>query len=230
MSIIAEKTTQVVSEINQACQATGRHPSEVALLAVSKTRSADEVREAFQQGLIRFGENYLQEALDKIQALADLPLEWHFIGPVQSNKTRQIAESFDWVHSVDRLKIARRLSEQRPTELADLNICLQVNIDDESSKSGCSPNEALDLAREIAALPHLNLRGLMAIPAPTDDAAAQRLAFAKVRALAERIRASGIAMDTLSMGMSGDLAAAIAEGSTMVRIGTALFGPRVAKG
>jgi pyridoxal phosphate enzyme (YggS family) len=230
MFIIAEKTTQVVSEINQACLKTGRNPTEVALLAVSKTRSADEVREAYHQGLTRFGENYLQEALDKMQALADLPLEWHFIGPVQSNKTRQIAESFDWVHSVDRLKIARRLSEQRPAELPDLNVCLQVNIDDESSKSGCSPDEALELASEIAALPHLNLRGLMAIPAPTDDEDAQRLAFAKVRALAERIRASGIAMDTLSMGMSGDLAAAIAEGSTLVRIGTALFGPRVAKG
>ncbi|QEW08078.1 YggS family pyridoxal phosphate-dependent enzyme [Nitrincola iocasae] len=230
MSIIAEKTTQVVSEINQACLATGRHPSEVALLAVSKTRSANEVREAYQQGLTRFGENYLQEALDKIQELDDLPLEWHFIGPVQSNKTRQIAEAFDWVHSVDRLKIARRLSEQRPTDLPDLNVCLQVNIDDESSKSGCSPDEALELARAIAALPHICLRGLMAIPAASDDETVQRLAFAKVRELAERIRANGLAMDTLSMGMSGDLAAAIAEGSTLVRIGTALFGPRAAKG
>ncbi|WP_417581243.1 YggS family pyridoxal phosphate-dependent enzyme [Nitrincola sp.] len=230
MSIIAEKTTQVVSEINQACLTAGRDPMEVALLAVSKTRSADEVRTAYQQGLTRFGENYLQEALDKIQALADLPLEWHFIGPVQSNKTRQIAESFDWVHSVDRLKIARRLSEQRPAGLPDLNICLQVNIDDESSKSGCSPDETLELARDIAALPHISLRGLMAIPAPSDDETVQRLAFAKVRALAETLRASGIPIDTLSMGMSGDLVSAIAEGSTLVRIGTALFGPRAARG
>lgn len=230
MSIIAEKTTQVVSEINEACLKAGRAPTEVALLAVSKTRSADEVREAYHQGLTRFGENYLQEALDKMQLLDDLPLEWHFIGPVQSNKTRQIAEAFDWVHSVDRLKIARRLSEQRPADLPDLNICLQVNIDDESSKSGCSPDEALELAREIAALPHLNLRGLMAIPAPSEDEAVQRQAFTKVRALAETLRASGIPIDTLSMGMSGDLTSAIAEGSTLVRIGTALFGPRSAKG
>lgn len=229
MFIIAEKTAQVVSEINQACQAISRDPKEVALLAVSKTRSAAEVREAFQQGLTRFGENYLQEALNKIQVLDDLPLEWHFIGPVQSNKTRQIAEAFDWVHSVDRLKIARRLSEQRPTDLSDLNICLQVNIDDEDSKAGCSPDAALEMAREIAALPHICLRGLMAIPAPSDDETVQRRAFAKVRELAETIRASGIPIDTLSMGMSGDLNSAIAEGSTLVRIGTALFGPRAVK-
>lgn len=229
MFIIAEKTAQVVSEINQACLKADRNPADVALLAVSKTRSAEEVREAYQQGLTRFGENYLQEALNKIQALEDLPLEWHFIGPVQSNKTRQIAEAFDWVHSVDRLKIARRLSEQRPADLPDLNICLQVNIDDENSKSGCSPDEALELAREIAALPHVKLRGLMAIPAPSDNETVQRLAFSKVRDLADKIRTSGIPIDTLSMGMSGDLAAAIAEGSTVVRIGTALFGPRALK-
>lgn len=229
MSIIAEKIAQVARKINATCEDVNRSPAEIILLAVSKTRSADEVREAFQQGMTHFGENYLQEALNKMQSLDDLPLEWHFIGPVQSNKTRQIAESFDWVHSVDRLKIARRLSEQRPADLADLNICLQVNIDDESSKSGCAPDEALELAREIASLPHVKLRGLMAIPAPSDDEAVQRQAFAKVRALAETLRANGIPIDTLSMGMSGDLSAAIAEGSTLVRIGTALFGPRAAR-
>ncbi|KDE40134.1 MAG: YggS family pyridoxal phosphate-dependent enzyme [Nitrincola lacisaponensis] len=229
MSIIAEKTTQVVREINEFCAAAGRQPDTVTLLAVSKTRSADEVREAFQLGLRCFGENYLQEALEKMADLTDLDIEWHFIGPIQSNKTRLIAQTFSWVHSVDRLKIAQRLSEQRPEHLPPLNVCLQVNIDDEQSKSGCSMTEALALAQQIDALPNLKLRGLMAIPAPTDDTAQQRRSFAAIARLADELNQQGLHLDTLSMGMSSDLQAAIEEGSTLVRVGTALFGPRPAK-
>ncbi|TVQ65798.1 MAG: YggS family pyridoxal phosphate-dependent enzyme [Oceanospirillales bacterium] len=229
MSIIAEKIEQVVSQIKQFCEDSQRKPDDVTLLAVSKTRSTDEIREAFHQGLRCFGENYVQEAVEKIVALADLPIEWHFIGPLQSNKTRQVAEAFSWVHSVDRLKIAKRLSEQRPANLPALNICLQVNIDDEQSKSGCHPDEAIELARQIAELPNLKLRGLMAIPAPTDDPEQQHRAFKAVSQLSEQLRLAGLPLDTLSMGMSSDLEAAIAEGSTMVRVGTALFGSRPAK-
>lgn len=225
-SSITDNVTRVVNEIASACAAAGRRADSVSLLAVSKTRGADEIRQAHQAGLQRFGENYLQEALDKIEQLADLTLEWHFIGPIQSNKTRPIAEHFDWVHSVDRLKIAQRLADQRPAQRAPLNICLQVNISDEASKSGCTPAEAPALARAIAALPQLRLRGLMVIPAASEDESVQRAAFAAARALFEQLQRELPSLDTLSMGMSGDLGPAIAEGATIVRIGTALFGPR----
>jgi pyridoxal phosphate enzyme (YggS family) len=188
------------------------------------------VLDAMAAGQLAFGENYLQEALDKIasvaQAQPDAAVEWHFIGPIQSNKTRPIAASFAWVHTVERLKIAQRLSEQRPPELGPLNICLQVNISGEASKSGASPEELPALAREVAQLPNLRLRGLMAIPEPTTDVAEQRAAFARVRALFDALRAEGLELDTLSMGMSGDLAPAIAEGATIVRVGSAIFGKR----
>lgn len=224
--MLAEKYDSVCQQIRNACKAAGRDADEVQLLAVSKTRAADEVRQLHDCGQTAFGENYLQEALDKIEALQDLPLEWHFIGPIQSNKTRPIAESFNWVHSVDRLKIARRLSEQRPDALGPLNICLQVNISGEDSKSGCLPEEVPELAREVAALPNIRLRGLMAIPEPETDPARQRATFARVRELMISLQADLPQLDTLSMGMSGDLEAAIAEGASIVRIGTALFGPR----
>lgn len=193
------------------------------LLAVSKTKPAEAVREAHAAGLRDFGENYLQEALAKQAALADLDLTWHFIGPIQSNKTRAIAEHFDWVHSVDRLKVAERLAEQRPADLGPLNICLQVNISGEASKAGCAPADVPALAKAVAALPGLRLRGLMAIPQPSADPAEQNAVFAQVRALNEAL---GLGLDTLSMGMSEDLEAAIAQGATWVRIGTALFGAR----
>lgn len=201
----------------------GRDPGTVGLMAVSKTQPAAAIREAHDAGLLDFGENYLQEALEKQAELADLPLVWHFIGPIQSNKTKPIAEHFDWVHSVDRLKIAQRLSKQRPAELPLLNVCLQVNVSGETSKSGCAPEDVPELARAIAALPNLRLRGLMAIPEPTDDVAEQHAAFASVRQLQQQVDAE---LDCLSMGMSQDLEAAIAEGATWVRIGTALFGAR----
>lgn len=207
----------------------GRDPDSVQLLAVSKTRSADELRQAIEAGLRAFGENYLQEALDKVAALQDQEIEWHFIGPIQSNKTRPIAEHFDWVHSVDRAKVARRLSEQRPPHLPPLNICLQVNISEEPSKSGCLPQEVPTLAREIAVLPNLRLRGLMAIPAASDDPLEQRRPLAALRQLLEQLQSEHPALDTLSMGMSNDMEAAIREGATIVRIGTALFGPRPTK-
>lgn len=224
--MLADKYDSVRRQILNACRDSRRSPESVQLLAVSKTRDADEVRQLHACGQTAFGENYLQEALDKIAALQDLPLEWHFIGPIQSNKTRAIAEQFDWVHSVDRLKIARRLSEQRPKSLPPLNLCLQVNISDEASKSGCTPAELPALARAVAALPGLRLRGLMAIPEPETDPTRQRATFARVRRLMEALHAELPQLDTLSMGMSGDLDAAIAEGSTLVRVGTALFGPR----
>lgn len=223
MSTIAKNIAKVATRIREAAQAAGRDPDSVGLLAVSKTQSAQAIREAHRAGLNDFGENYLQEALEKQADLADLALTWHFIGPIQSNKTKAIAEHFDWVHSVDRLKIAQRLSDQRPAELPPLNICLQVNVSLESSKSGCAPQEVAELARAIAILPNLRLRGLMAIPEPTDDTAEQHAAFARVRQLRQELDAE---LDTLSMGMSQDLEAAIAEGATWVRIGTALFGAR----
>ncbi len=223
MSTIAENIAKVGARIREAAQASQRNFADIGLLAVSKTKPADSIREAHAAGLRDFGENYLQEALEKQTALSDLPLIWHFIGPIQSNKTRPIAEHFDWVHSVDRLKIAQRLSDQRPAHLAPLNICLQVNVSGEDSKSGCSPEELPELAQAIAALPNLKLRGLMAIPEPTDDIAAQHAAFARLRQLRDDL---GLQLDTLSMGMSHDLEAAIAEGATWVRIGTALFGAR----
>lgn len=230
MSSIAQHLQHVQQQIAHAAAEAGRAPSSVQLLAVSKTFGPQAVAEAVAAGQRAFGENYLQEALDKIAALpalvSDTPLEWHFIGPIQSNKTRPIAEHFAWVHSVDRLKIAQRLSEQRPEELGPLNICLQVNISAEESKSGLMPQELPEVAAQVAQLPRLRLRGLMAIPAPSDDMKQQRAAFAAVRGLYEQLRASGLALDTLSMGMSADLAAAVAEGATIVRIGSAIFGAR----
>jgi hypothetical protein len=195
----------------------------VGLLAVSKTKPAAAMRDAFAAGIRDFGENYLQEALAKQDELRDLPLVWHFIGPIQSNKARAIAEHFDWVHSVDRLKIAQRLDEQRPAEAPPLNVCIQVNVSGEASKSGCAPEELAALARAIHSLPRLKLRGLMAIPEPSDDRAAQDAAFASVQRLQAEL---GLPLDTLSMGMSHDLEAAIAHGATWVRVGTALFGAR----
>jgi pyridoxal phosphate enzyme (YggS family) len=230
MSIIAGNLQAVEATITDAVKASERTRNDVQLLAVSKTFPAQAVLDAMAAGQLAFGENYLQEALDKIasvaQAQPDAAVEWHFIGPIQSNKTRPIAASFAWVHTVERLKIAQRLSEQRPPELGPLNICLQVNISGEASKSGASPEELPALAREVAQLPNLRLRGLMAIPEPTTDVAEQRAAFARVRALFDALRADGLEMDTLSMGMSGDLAPAIAEGATIVRVGSAIFGKR----
>lgn len=223
MSTIAENIAKVGVRIREAAQASGRDCGRIGLLAVSKTQPSTAIREAFAAGLGDFGENYLQEALNKQAELTDLPLIWHFIGPIQSNKTRPIAEHFDWVHSVDRLKVAQRLSEQRPAHLPPLNVCLQVNVSLEASKSGCAPEDLPALANAVALLPRLKLRGLMAIPAPSDDPAAQRAAFDRVRALQEGL---GLELDCLSMGMSHDLEAAIAAGATWVRIGTALFGAR----
>lgn len=223
MSTIAANISTLESRIHAAALAARRDPASVGLLAVSKTKPASAIREAFAAGLRDFGENYLQEALGKQAELSDLPLCWHFIGPIQSNKTRAIAEHFDWVHSVDRLKIAQRLSEQRPPQLEPLNICIQVNVSGEASKSGCTPQDLPMLAEAISALPRLRLRGLMAIPEPTDDVEAQRAAFATVTSLQQALN---LPLDTLSMGMSHDLEAAISQGATWVRIGTALFGAR----
>lgn len=226
MTAILSNLQAVKMAVVRAARAAGRSEDEVRLLAVSKTFAAEAVREAYHAGQLAFGENYLQEALDKIEALRDLPLEWHFIGPVQSNKTRPIAEHFAWVHSVDRLKIAGRLSAQRPPGLPPLNICLEVNVSGEASKSGVAPAELLPLARAVAALPRIRLRGLMAIPAPAADEDAQRAPCAQLRRLLEDLQRQGLPLDTLSMGMSHDFAAAIREGATIVRIGTAIFGAR----
>ena len=223
MSTIAENIAKVGVRIREAAQASQRDCAAVGLLAVSKTKPAAAIREAFAAGVQDFGENYLQEALEKQTELGDLPLTWHFIGPIQSNKTKPIAEHFAWVHSVDRLKIAQRLSDQRPAHLPALNICLQVNVSGEASKSGCNPDELPELAYTVTQLPNLRLRGLMTIPEPTDDPSEQRAAFARLRELQQSL---SLDLDTLSMGMSHDLEAAIAEGATWVRIGTALFGAR----
>lgn len=196
------------------------------LLAVSKTWPAERVRDAAAAGQQAFGENYVQEGVVKVEALAGLGLEWHFIGPLQSNKTRLVANSFAWVHSIDRLKIAERLSEQRDVHLPPLEVCIQVNVSGEESKSGVAPDDLPDLARAVAALPRLRLRGLMTIPEPTSDVALQRARFACLRQLRDQLNAGGLQLDTLSMGMSDDLEAAIAEGATMVRVGTAIFGSR----
>ena len=228
MTTIGDQLHQVHARIAKACAHAGRDAAHVQLLAVSKTFGPDAVRAAHAAGQRAFGENYVQEALDKIAALADLraELEWHCIGPLQSNKTRPVAEHFDWVHSVDRLKIAERLSAQRPAHLPPLQLCLQVNVDGGANKSGVPPAEAPALARAVAALPRVRLRGLMAIPEPAESFEAQRALFAEVAALYENLRAQGLALDTLSLGMSTDLEAAIAAGSTMVRVGTAIFGRR----
>ncbi len=228
MSDILANLQAVRARIAAAQQTCGRTSESVSLVAVSKTFDATAVREAVAAGQRSFGENYVQEGIGKIEALADLrsQIEWHFIGPMQSNKTRQIAEHFDWVHSIDRLKIAQRLSEQRPPALRPLQVCLQVNISGEASKSGVAPGDTLELARAVHALPHLQLRGLMAVPAPSDNAIEQRGAFAALRTLNDSLRENGLPVDTLSMGMSSDLESAIAEGATIVRIGTAVFGTR----
>lgn len=228
MSDLARRLDAVHHRISEAAAAAGRDPGTVRLLAVSKTFPPEDVRAAWEAGQRAFGENYVQEAVAKIAELGMLraELEWHFIGPLQSNKTRAVAEQFDWVHSIDRLKIAQRLAEQRPAHLPPLNVCLQVNVSGEASKSGVALADAPALAREIAALPRLALRGLMSIPEPAADFEVQRAPHRRLRALFETLRADGLALDTLSMGMSGDLEAAVFEGSTLVRIGTAIFGAR----
>jgi pyridoxal phosphate enzyme (YggS family) len=223
---IADNLAHVQAHIEAACQAAGRPVGSVRLLAVSKTWGPEAVRAAHAAGQTAFGENYIQEAVDKIQALRDLPLQWHCIGPIQSNKTRLVAEHFDWVHSVDRLKIAQRLSEQRPAHLPPLQVCIQVNVDGGETKSGVAPQELPALAQAVAALPRLQLRGLMTIPEPAETDEQMRAVHAQAKALFDSLCAQGLSLDTLSMGMSADLAAAIAEGSTMVRVGTAIFGKR----
>lgn len=223
---ISDRLQNLAARIERAATAAGRSADEVSLLAVSKTWPAEAVRSAAAAGQRAFGENYVQEGVAKVEALADLGLEWHFIGPLQSNKTRLVANHFAWVHSIDRLRIAQRLSEQRDVHLPPLQVCVQVNVSGEDSKSGVSPEELPALARAVAALPRLRLRGLMAIPEPTSDMALQRRRFAQVRQLCDQLVGEGLALDTLSMGMSDDLEAAIAEGSTMVRVGTAIFGAR----
>ena len=218
---------QVVrARIAAAAQAAGRAPGDVALLAVSKTFAAGAVRAAYAAGQREFGENYVQEGMEKIAALSALPLIWHFIGPIQSNKTRTIAENFDWVHSVAREKIALRLSQARPQEKSPLDVCLQVNVSGEASKSGVAPQQVRQLAEAVRTLPRLRLRGLMAVPEPSDDVALQRRRFGGLRLLLEQLNSAGFALDTLSMGMSQDLEAAVMEGATIVRIGTAIFGER----
>ena len=229
MTTIPGNLQHVRARIATACQRAGRGVEEVTLLAVSKTFGADAVRAAAAAGQRAFGENYIQEGVEKIAALRDLGLMWHCIGPIQSNKTRLVAEHFDWVHTVDRLKIAERLSAQRPADRPPLNVCIQVNIDGGANKSGVAPGEALALARAVAALPQLKLRGLMSIPEIAPDFEAARAVHASAKALFDQLNADGLGLDTLSMGMSDDLEAAIAAGSTMVRIGTAIFGSRAPK-
>ena len=226
MTTIASNLQAVRESIAASADAAGRKADEIVLLAVSKTFSSEAIREAFAAGQRRFAESYVQEALHKIEALKDLGIEWHFIGPIQGNKTRLIAQSFAWAHSVDRLKIAERLSDQRPVSMQPLQVCLQVNISGEVSKSGVAPNEVLEIAKAIAKLPGLALRGLMAVPAPNVDVAAQRAGFAELRRIYEMLKGEGLGLDTLSMGMSDDYPAAIAEGATIVRIGSAIFGRR----
>ena len=219
---------QVVrTAIAAAASQAGRNADDICLLVVSKNFPPDALCAAYNAGQLCFAENYVQEALDKIAALQELAIEWHFIGPIQSNKTRAIAENFSWVHSVDRLKVAERLSGQRPVTFPPLQVCLQVNISQEASKSGIAPDEVELLAHAVATLPNLKLRGLMTIPEPSDDVTEQRHSFAQLRKLYDRINQQGLQLDTLSMGMSHDFVSAIAEGATMVRIGTAIFGKRI---
>lgn len=223
---LAHNIANLLERVRLSAEKSQRCADDILLLAVSKTRPEQDIRSAHKCGLREFGESYLQEALDKIGALQDLDLVWHFIGPIQSNKTRPIASSFHWVHSVDRAKIARRLSEQRPPGLPPLQVCLQVNISAEQSKSGVAPEQLPQLAQEVAQLPRLQLRGLMAIPAATQDSLQQRGAFAQLRREFEQLQLQLPGLDTLSMGMSGDMESAIAEGATILRIGSAMFGPR----
>lgn len=227
-SHVARHLEEVRQRIAKAAADASRDASSVTLLAVSKTFPAEDVRAAFNAGQRAFGENYVQEAVAKIAGLADLrsEIEWHFIGPLQSNKTKVVSENFDWVHSVDRLKIAERLNEQRPDGSPRLNVCLQINVSGEVSKSGIAPDDALALAHQIAALPRLHLRGLMAIPEPAATLDEQRAPHRRLREIMDTLRANGLELDTLSMGMSADIEAAILEGATMVRIGTAIFGAR----
>lgn len=226
MTTIASNLQAIHTAIAASAHEAGRDLADITLLAVSKNFPADSIRVAYHAGQLRYAENYLQEALAKMGALHELPLEWHFIGPIQSNKTRAIAENFSWVHSVDRLIIAERLSAQRPAHLPPLQVCIQVNISGEASKSGASAESALQLAIRVAQLPRLQLRGLMAVPAPSNDLQEQRKSFAALRELLARLNQHGLLLDTLSMGMTHDYAAAIMEGSTMLRIGTAIFGNR----
>lgn len=226
MGAISAGLQGCLRRLEAACREAGRPPESVILLAVSKTFPEAAIREAYAAGQRCFGESYLQEALQKLEALRDLDIEWHFIGPIQSNKTRPIAEHFHWVHSVDRLKIAERLSAARPAGLPTLNVCVQVNVSGEASKSGIEPPDALDLAKAVASLPGLRLRGFMAIPRPTPELAEERAQFAVLRGIFEQARAAGLDVDTLSMGMSDDMEAAILEGATLVRLGTAIFGRR----
>jgi hypothetical protein len=226
MTTIISALQAVKQRIESAALQAGRASHDIRLLAVSKTFPAEAVREAFQAGQTAFGESYVQEAVGKIMALSELPLEWHFIGPLQSNKTRLVAENFSWVHSVDREKIADRLSSARPAALPPLQVCLEVNVSGEASKGGVAPQELEALAAHVRTLPHLQLRGLMAIPAATDDTALQRQQFRAVRELLDQLNHQNFQLDTLSMGMSNDLEAAIAEGATIVRIGSAIFGAR----
>jgi len=226
MTAIASNLQAVRHSIAHGAQLAHRQMEGITLLAVSKGFPASALREAYGAGQRTFGENYVQEALDKMAALHVLPLEWHFIGPIQGNKTRAIAENFAWVHSVDRLRIAERLSAQRPPDLPPLNVCIQVNVSGEDSKSGAAPEEVVQLAQHIAQFPHLKLRGLMAIPAPAQNMAAQRKPFAQLRELMQHLNAQGLQLDTLSIGMSQDMEAAILEGATIVRVGSAIFGKR----
>jgi PLP dependent protein len=226
MTMISDKLQAVRARIAAACLAAGRDPAQVRLLAVSKTFGPEAVAQACAAGQTCFGENYIQEAVEKMAALPGLPIEWHCIGPVQSNKTRLVAENFAWVHTVDRLKIAQRLSEQRPAELLPLQVCIQVNVDGGSTKSGVAPEQALELALAVQALPRLHLRGLMCIPEPAPDFAAACAVFTKAKTLFDKLNQAGLQLDTLSMGMSDDLEAAIHSGSTLVRVGTAIFGGR----
>jgi len=228
MSTISEGLQAITTRISAAATAAGRALEDIQLVAVSKTFPPEDIRAAFACGQRAFGESYVQEALEKINDLNDLPLEWHFIGPIQSNKTRAIAETFQWVHSVDRLRVAQRLSDARPALLPPLQVCLQVNISGESSKSGVAAAEVALLAEQVSHLSNVRLRGLMTVPRPTDDQEAQRAAFRSMRELLDSLRARGIALDTLSMGMSDDLEAAIQEGATVLSVGRAIFGERAA--
>ena len=223
---VSANLAQVRKRIELACLAAERPANAVHLLAVSKTMPAQAVRDAYAAGQVAFGENYIQEGVDKIASLADLPLEWHCIGPIQSNKSKLVAENFAWVHSIDRLKIAERLSAQRSVNMPPLQVCLQVNVDGGSNKSGVTPSELLALAQAVAKLPNLQLRGIMTIPEPAENEAAARAVHHQAKDLFDSLQAAGLSIDTLSMGMTGDLEAAIAEGSTCVRVGTAIFGQR----
>jgi len=223
---IAQNIQSIRTQIKSIEKKYARQPGSVQLLAVSKTRPIEDIHAAFAENQLNFGENYLQDALSKIETIPESAIKWHFIGPIQSNKTRQIAQNFNWVHTIDRLKIAQRLSEQRSPEQKALNVCIQVNISGENSKSGVNVEDTLILAKQINLLPNIHLRGLMTIPASTDDFEQQRLPFRLLRELKDELGSQGIELDTLSMGMTNDMEAAIAEGSTMVRIGTAIFGER----